>query len=130
MPNVFVMRSDYRTNWTGNALDENCSTSVRYQIRVTDIQLTRLQYGKGIKIIKWQVRRPILMISNKKDHDISLQDTANKNSSQNLSIMQFRAKPAFSVVSDVTDHQSSGTICTPKRIHTFAVKQGPGRKRR
>nr|CAH7738332.1 unnamed protein product [Callosobruchus chinensis] len=34
-------------------------------------------------------------------------NVANKNSSQNLSILQFREKLAFPLISDMTDHQRS-----------------------
>ncbi|XP_071056471.1 piggyBac transposable element-derived protein 4-like [Onthophagus taurus] len=153
--------------------------------------------GKGVKIIKWKDKRPILMISNKRDHDINLHDTGKKNrnsepvlkpkciidynkgkkgvdlsdqmssyytalrkglkwyrksafelllgttiivnsyvvfnaankSNRTLTMLQFRENLAMSLVDQDSEHTVKST-CTPKRVHTFAYEQGPGRKRR
>lgn len=50
---------------------------IKYGIKKNEV--VGVHNSKGVKIIKWQDKRPILMITNKKDHGISLQDTGKKN---------------------------------------------------
>lgn len=53
---------------------------------------------------------------------------ANKNN-RSLSMLQFRENLAIALVDQDSD-RSVRSACTPKRVHTFAFEQGPGRKRR
>nr|CAH7727695.1 unnamed protein product [Callosobruchus chinensis] len=47
-------------------------------------QVIGVHNGHGVKIIKWMDKRPILMISNKREHDITLHDTGRKTRSSEV----------------------------------------------